>query len=326
MVNSKCPNCLKIIKNEQCEFCDCINYNVEPGRSIPEEIKKKVIENTFKKPIREELDENELELLLKDSLKMCKYKSDYNFIKTNKKRNLVAIKPTENGFDLYYNPSLLRTLNDDEIKAALRHEIFHPITAGVVKFPKKEEFTNQQLFRNIYFEMINHKKHINEIPNDIEFRKLKQNISYEPIQTLLIVKNSVNQYIPNGYTSQVVLMALFTVLEFLIYYFYDDRKRINLLIKKYNLQAIWEFFSWINQDMSYIQQNSSNMDEILAYIDKIYMLSSNVNIKKILLENKIGFNEKFKMNLENALPIEKNKIAKKLLEFWEERILENGLN
>ena len=94
MVNSKCPNCLKIIKNEQCEFCDCINYNVEPGRSIPEEIKKKVIENTFKKPIREELDENKLELLLKDSLKMCKYKSDYNFIKPNKKVVKFPVKHT----------------------------------------------------------------------------------------------------------------------------------------------------------------------------------------------------------------------------------------
>ena len=145
MVNSKCPNCLKIIENEQCAFCGCFNYNVEPFRSIPEEIKKKVIENTFKKPIREELDENELELLLKDSLKMCKYERDYTLKKTNDKNNLFRITPTENGFDLYYNPSVLTTLNDDEIKAALRHEIFHPITADVFEFPEEKNIVEKSL-------------------------------------------------------------------------------------------------------------------------------------------------------------------------------------
>jgi hypothetical protein len=273
------------------------------------------------------LDKNELELLLKDSLKMCKYESDYTLKKTDNIVNLVSITPTENGFDLYYNPSVLRKLNDNEIKAALRHEIFHPITTDAFEFPEEKDIV-EKTFCLIYFEMINHKKHINEIPNDIEFRKLKQSISYEHIQTLLLAKNSANQ-IPNGYNnSDQIQYWVYKSLELLIYYFYDDTKKINLLIKKYNLQAIWKFFGWINHDMSYIQQNSSNMDEILAHIDMLYRLSTNVNMKKILVENKMGFNEHAKIILEwkNKLLKSENKITKKLLEFWEERILENGLN
>ena len=73
-----------------------------------------------------------MDVLVKDSLKVCKYESEYNLIETYDYDNLSSSESTENGFDLYYNPELLRKFNDDEIKAIIRHEIFHPITIGLI--------------------------------------------------------------------------------------------------------------------------------------------------------------------------------------------------
>jgi hypothetical protein len=334
-IMGKCVRCSTIFDPDTkwyyiCRKCHCYNFEVEPWSKVPEQIKKEVIADFSKKPIREKIGESELDVLVKDSLKVCKYESEYNLIETYDYDNLSSSESTENGFDLYYNPELLRKFNDDEIKAIIRHEIFHPITIGLIKFPE-ESFDNQNLFLKIYAEMINHKKHVNQIPNDIELRKIKQKISYEAIGTLLIVKDEIN-YIHDGYhISERILRKVFKSLELLIYYFYDDTKTIMPLIKKYDLQAIWELFSWVNHDMSHIQKNfimkgdrleDEDIPEIMSDLSLICALAMQLNFEKLFLENKIEFTGKvtstdfFKQ--EAGTPE-----AKKILEFWHERVLQN---
>ena len=319
MKNSKCHACLENIENniDRCIHCGTYNFDIEPFKSIPKELKEEIIENS-KKPIRDELNENEIEILLKNSFKTCSYEIDYNLEKTDDFNNIVSISPTENGCDLYYNPSILTKFSNREIEAALRHEIFHLITARNVKFP--EELSEiDELFFKIYFEMINHKKHVNSIPNDTEFTKLKKYLSNEGICTLVILKNTVNQQIPDGYgTSFEISFNLFKSLELLIYYFYNDTKTINQSIEKYSLQSTWKFFSWINQDMNYIQKKTSNENEVFQYLQLINVLSSFVNIKKMLVENKIEIFKEYEQYLKNANF--QNEIGSRLNVFWQERL------
>ena len=103
------------------------------------------------------------------------------------------------------------------------------------------------------------------------------------------------------------------------------------LIKKYDLQAIWELFSWVNHDMSHIQKNfimkgdrleDEDIPEIMSDLSLICALAMQLNLEKLFLENKIEFTGKvtstdfFKQ--EAGTPE-----AKKILEFWHERVLQN---
>ena len=335
----KCVRCSTIFDpnpkfHDNCRNCHCHNFEVEPWSKVPEEIKKELIADFSKKPIREKIGESELDSLVKDSLKVCKYESEYNLIETDDYSDYLSIEPTENSFDLYYNPEFLRKFNDDQIKAMIRHEIFHPITIGVIKLPE-EPLENQKLLLKIYAEMINHKKHINQIPNDIELRKIKQTIAYEAIGTLLAAKNNINDDIPDGYTTSPQTLAhVFNSLELLIYYFYDDTKTIMPLIKKYDLQAIWELFSWVNHDMSYIQKNfmikgerleGKDMDGLMELLYCVNALATNLKLKTLFLENKIEFEENFikKMkSMDNSKKVDQN-IVTRIFEFWQERVLQN---
>jgi len=335
----KCVRCSTIFDPDTkyyyiCRNCQCYNFEVEPWSKVPEEIKKEVIADFSKKPIREKIGESELDVLVKDSLKVCKHESEYNLKETNDYRNNLSSTPTENGFDLYYNPELLRKFKDDQIKAIIRHEIFHPITIGVIKFPE-ESIDNENLFLKIYAEMINHKKHVNQIPNDVELRKIKQTTAYEAICTLLAAKNNINDDIPDGYTTNPQTLAhVFKSLELLIYYFYDDTKTIMRLIKKYDLQAIWELFSWVNHDMSYIQKNfimkgdrleGEDISEIIKLLNYVNACTTNLKLKTLFLENKIEFEEKFieiMKSTDTSKQVDQN-IVTKIFEFWQERVLQN---
>ena len=314
--------------HRNCRKCSCHNFEVEPWSKVPEEIKKELIADFSKKPIREKIGESELDSLVKDSLKVCKYESEYNLIETDDYSDYLSIEPTENSFDLYYNPEFLRKFNDDQIKAMIRHEIFHPITMDVIEFPieSNKEITNQNMFLKIYAEMINYKKYVNQIPNDIELRKIKQGIAYDGILTLLVTKNLIHKHMQNGAIfSYDNLFYVLKSLELLIYYFYDNGKIITPLIKKYNLQAIWQLFSWINHDMSYIQKNIENVigeDGIISYLNVLNAYVENLNFKKLFLENKIEFDKNFIEKMKQNAGKNKTELDKKLHDSWMKRALE----
>jgi hypothetical protein len=312
--------------HRNCMKCGCHNFEVEPWSKVPEEIKKEVIADFSKKPIREKIGESELDVLVKDSLKVCKYESEYNLIETDDYYKLSSSESTENGFDLFYNPELLRKFNDDQVKAIIRHEIFHPITIGFINEPEEDDL--EKLYFLIYAEMINHEKHVNQIPNDIELRKIKQPIAYEAIGNLLAAKNNIN------YDDNPIGHVLIS-LERLIYYFYDDTKTIMRLIKKYDLQAIWELFSWVNHDMSYIQKNfimkgnrleGKHMDGLKKLLFCVHACTSHLKLKTLFLENKIEFEENFLEKLksmDSSQQVDQNIVVTKIFEFWLERALQN---
>lgn len=320
-----CPFCLKeaVEKTLDCN-CGFPNFNIKPFRNVPNEIKNAIIVKTCKNK-RDKPTRNEIEILLKDAAKKCNF--NINSIKINETTDgtdLISITVKENICDveLYYNPIMLCKFTDDEIKAALRHELFHPITIkGKFEFLKGTDML-QKTFTKIYFEMINHKKHIHVIPNDLEFREVKYATLLLSISTLIVARNIANE----EHRDQLWLY-LFRVLELTIYYFYDDGTTMSKLIKKYNFQATWKFFGWINNDLTFLQKNIDDIRDNLPILTiYMYSLTKLVNVKKLLLKNEIVFSPDEKKDfLENKEKYTRNDILRtKLYEFWEKRILENN--
>ena len=320
-----CPFCLKetVEKTLDCNLCHFPNFNMNPFRNVPDEIKNAIIKTCKNK--RDKPTRNEIEILLKDAAKECNF--NINSTKINEitdTSDMISITVKENIYDveLYYNPIVLCKFTDDEIKAALRHELFHPITIKE-KFEFLEGTTILQIiFTKIYFEMINHKKHIHMIPNDLEFREIKYATLLLSISTLIVARNTANEE-----KFDQLWLYLFKILEHTIYYFYDDGTTMSKLIKKYNFQATWKFFGWINNDLTFFQKNIDDIRDNLPILT-IYMcsLTKLVNVKKLLLNNEIVFTpDKKKDFLENKEKYTHNDILRtKLYEFWEKRILENN--
>lgn len=122
-----CPFCLKeaVEKTLDCN-CGFPNFNIKPFRNVPNEIKNAIIVKTCKNK-RDKPTRNEIEILLKDAAKKCNF--NINSIKINETTDgtdLISITVKENICDveLYYNPIMLCKFTDDEIKAALRHELW----------------------------------------------------------------------------------------------------------------------------------------------------------------------------------------------------------
>lgn len=292
---AKCYTCLKKIgtKLEKCPFCLSLNLDTAPFKYLPEDLKNNIAEDC--KPISKEPTEEKIAELLLQAAKDLNFKItnyEIEMDETNKK-NVMTITPQNDIHDiiLEYNPIYCRSFNEKELRAMLRHELIHPITYGQVTWEGDSNAILKKLkfsFAVIYFEMINHKKHLKLFPNDVDFRRAKNKTISHSIMSLLLTRNELESM-----NEEDIRFRLNVVLDHTIYFFYDGpQENFRKWINKYGFQAIWKFFSWINDDMNYLQENVDDQQQILSLLrDNLFLLTHLVDVKQLFSKNEINVDE-----------------------------------
>lgn len=290
---TKCYSCGKKfgIRVERCPFCLLPNLELPPFKDLPQDYKVKT--GLDSKPLFPAPTDEEMKKLLKQAAVDCNFRIDSIEIKSNVKntKNIVTITSQKNPHDIVfeYNPILCKNFDEDGRRSILRHELFHPITVKTqIRVERHPDPILDQLtwaFGQIYFEMINHVEHIKTIPNDIPFREMKNKTISNSIMSLLVRRNEIGKL-----REEDVRFQMYIVLEHSVYFFHDNTKEILKWIEEYGFQAVWEFYSWINEDMMIVSKNIADIQNHMNLLyNFLFCLSLMVDVEKLLGENKIVF-------------------------------------
>jgi hypothetical protein len=290
---------------------------------LPDELKKNHCENN--KRINSKPTVEEMRSYVNQAAKDCKFEIEELDVKDDHEGVMEINQPEDNfhKITVRYNPNKLCCFTTEEIISLLRHEILHPITMQesskiVVSQGQSQEIQEfQSAVQLAYDEMINYRAHVERFPNDKALSSAKKKMYTNFSIIFLTNKYNLEQgWIKSPYPLFVMALSIY---EDSAYNFFENRELLDNWAKTNNAQALIKFLDWVHEDLSLIQQNVTNRDEMREIIFLTVAMITSVMIDQIFLTNNVMFTPYFNTLYERCEKKYIGSLGKKLLERWKER-------
>lgn len=312
-----------ITDQEQASYPRLQSYTDDPR------IKELFEKLTASKPVKSNLSQDQIRTKFEDSLMDANVKYASLKIVATKEAIVAEVEFDEQrNLTLKYNPLSLRTVTETAIDGLLLHEACHVVTLPntILKGwdtgdPEMNSFLGNSITN--YNEYLAHVEFVKRFRSDSRYEGLKEQQlglfpNFEEIVNMMKTGVSKLQKIGKSPNRFFVLQQLWSIVYDSLFFFMSGDNSFAAWCKDHSLNMLCVFSGWIYEDFEHIKALNLTHDETQDKVMRAAMLSAFVNPLKLLLLDKIEFEDGTKESHES---MKQKGIDVDLVQLWEKRRL-----